>query len=204
MGFGWLGLEDDAVEIVPVAHPERDRPENRFNDGKVGPDGRYWAGTMHGREEHATGSLYAFCADGSHTVLDRGYRVTNGPAFSPDGSVVYHADSAQQEIYAFDLAADGTLANKRTLRRFDADEGHPDGMTTDRSGNLWIAMWDGARVQRLSPEGAPLGAIPIPTRRPTSCAFAGSDGAQMFVTSASIGLSDGDCLAGGLFRVRLF
>ena len=202
-GFAWIGVEDDAVEILPIVHPERGEPDNRFNDGKVGPDGRYWAGTMHDREELATGSLYAFRADGGHTVLDSGYRVTNGPAFSPDGSVVYHADSARREIYAFDLGADGALANKRTFARFAAGEGSPDGMTTDRRGNLWIAMWDGARVQELSPEGTRLGAIPIPTRRPTSCKFVGPDCAEMFVTSARVGLSDEDPLAGGLFRVRM-
>ena len=108
VGFAWIGVDDDAVEIVEVVHPERDRPENRFNDGKMGPDGRYWAGTMHEPEELETGSLYAFRADGTYEVLDSGYRVANGPAFSPDGSVVYHTDSARQEIYAFDLAGDGT------------------------------------------------------------------------------------------------
>lgn len=203
VGLAWIGLEDDAVEIAGVVHPEPNRSDHRFNDGKMGPDGRYWAGTMHEPEELATGSLYAFCADGTYTILDSGYRVTNGPAFSPDGSVVYHADSARQEVYAFDLASDGTLANKRVFVRFAEGEGHPDGMTTDRQGNLWVAMWDGARVEQLSSDGARLGTVPIPTRRPTSCTFVDSDCTEMFVTSARIGASSEDPLAGGLFRVRL-
>jgi xylono-1,5-lactonase len=202
-GLAWIGVENGAVEIIPVVDPERDRPENRFNDGKGGPDGRYWAGTMHDPEELATGSLYAFRADGSYAVLDSRYRVTNGPAFSPDGSVVYHNDSARQVIYAFDLTAEGTLANKRVFVQFADGEGSPDGMTTDRRGNLWVAMWDGARVQKLSRDGSRVGAIPIPTRRPTSCTFVGPDRTEMFVTSASVGLPAEDSLAGGLFRVRL-
>ena len=60
LGLAWIALEDDAVKIVQVAHPERNRSDNRFNDGKMGPDSRYWAGTMHEPEERATGSLYAF------------------------------------------------------------------------------------------------------------------------------------------------
>jgi xylono-1,5-lactonase len=203
VGFAWIALEDDAVEIVEVVHPERDQSDNRFNDGKTGPDGRYWAGTMHEPEESATGCLYAFSADGTYAVLDSGYRVANGPAFSPDGSVVYHTDSVRQEVYAFDLAGDGLLENKRVFVRFADGEGHPDGMTTDRHGNLWVAMWDGARVEQLSAEGARLGTVSIPTRRPTSCTFVDPDCTEMFVTSASVGASSEDSLAGGLFHVRL-
>jgi D-xylonolactonase len=203
VGFAWIGVEDDGVEIVGVVNPESGRSDNRFNDGKMGPDGRYWAGTMHEPEELPTGSLYAFRGDGTHEVLDRGYRVANGPAFSPNGSVVYHSDTARQEIYAFDLTAHGTLEHKRVFARFGEGEGHPDGMTTDRHGTLWVAMWDGGRVERLSPDGVRLGAVPIPTRRPTSCTFVDSDSTEMFVTSASVGASSEDSLAGGLFRVSL-
>ena len=153
LGLAWIAVEDDAVRMAEVGNPERDQSENRFNDGRMGPDGRYWAGTMHEPGELATGSLYAFRADGTYDVLDRGYRVTNGPAFSPDGSVVYHSDSARAEVYAFDLTGDSPLDNKRVFVRF-AGEGHPDGMTTDRHGHLWVAMWDGGRVERLSPGGA--------------------------------------------------
>lgn len=203
MGFAWIGVAGDAVEIVTLVHPERDQRGNRFNDGKMGPDGRYWAGTMDDAEERATGRLYAFRPDGSFAVLDSGYRVSNGPAFSPDGSVVYHADSARREIYAFDLDSDGALSGKRRLVRFAEGEGHPDGMTTDREGNLWVAMWDGARVENVSPEGARVGSIPVPTAKPTSCTFADPDCTEMYVTSASIGLREDDGLAGALFRARL-
>ena len=202
LGLAWIALEEDAVQIVAVVHPERGQSENRFNDGRMGPDGRYWAGTMHEPEELATGCLYAFHPDGTYAVLDRDYRVANGPAFSPDGSVVYHADSARHEIYAFDLAGDGSLESKRVFARFTGQD-QPDGMTTDRQGNLWVAIWNGARVEQLSPEGDRLGAVSIPTRRPTSCTFVDSDCTEMFVTSAGIGASSEDSLAGGLFRVLL-
>ena len=157
-------------------------------------------GRDHARARGARyGSLYAFSADGTYAVLDTGYRVANGPAFSPDGSVVYHTDSARREIYAFDLARDGALENKRAFVRFAEGEGRPDGMTTDRTGNLWVAMWDGARVEKLSPEGTRLATVPIPTRRPTSCTFVDSDCTEMFVTSASLDASSEDSLAGGLY-----
>lgn len=201
--FGWIAQTTDTFELSPLAHPEPDRPGNRFNDGRLGPDGRYWAGTMDDAETRATGSLYAFTPDGEYAVLDTGYRVPNGPAFSPDGTIVYHSDSALGEVYAFDLLPDGSLGAKRVFARFERHEGCPDGMTTDADGNLWAAMWDGARIEKLSPEGERIGSIPIPTRRPTSCVFVDPDCTEMYVTSASVGLGRDDRLAGGLFRVRL-
>lgn len=200
-GLVWIGLAGNTTKVIPVVHPERDRPENRFNDGKMGPDGRYWAGTMHDAEELTTGSLYTFRPDGSYRVQDHGYRVANGPAFSPDRSIVYHSDSARQEIYMFDLGSDGQLANKQVLVRFADGEGYPDGMTTDRAGNLWVAMWDGGRLEHVSPAGKRLGVIPLPTKRPTSCVFTDVGCSEMFVTSASIGTGSSDRLAGGLFRI---
>lgn len=199
-GLMWLSLDGASLATQPIVHPERGSPANRFNDGKLGPDGRYWAGTMDDNERETTGSLYAFAADGTFEVMDQGYRVTNGPAFSPDGRTVYHTDSARQEIYAFALGADGRLGPRRLLRRFDPGEGYPDGMTTDGNGDLWVAMWDGWRIQRLSPEGHDIGAVPIPAARCTSCVFASPD--VLYVTSAAIGL-EGQAGAGSLYRVDL-
>lgn len=202
-GLTWLGLDHENVTTVPIAHPEAHLPENRFNDGKLGPDGRYWAGTVHDPETAASGRLYAFSSDGNVALLDSAYRVTNGPAFSPDGSTVYHTDSAKQTVYAFNLTLDGRLENKRVLAHFASGEGYPDGMTTDSLGSLWIAMWDGARIQKISPQGVRLGQIPMPTPRVTSCTFAGKDETLLYATSASIGLPETDALAGGLFKIRL-
>ena len=202
-GFGWLGVGETGIDLRPMAALPQEHPRERFNDGKVGPDDRYWAGTMDDAEEDAAGRLYAFRADGTYRELDGGYMVTNGPAFAPGGSVVYHTDSLRQEIYAFDLGQNGTLTRKRLVTRFAEGEGRPDGMTTDNEGILWVAMWDGAKVERLSPEGARLGSIEIPTRRPTSCAFAEPGRSVLFVTSARVGLGERDPYAGGLFRVEM-
>ena len=202
-GLAWVGLQATTTQLIPLSQPEHDQPRNRFNDGKMGLDGRYWAGTMDDREELVTGRLYAFHPDGTFVILDEGYRVTNGPAFSPDKTTVYHTDSACREIYAFDNKSDGTLGRKRVLIRFGEHDGYPDGMTTDQKGNLWVAMWDGACIYKVSSAGERLGAVCIPTRRPTSCIFSEPDCSEMFVTSARIGLKNDDHLAGGLFRIGL-
>jgi len=202
-GLMWLGLRSTDVSTAIIANPEAHVPENRFNDGKMGPDRRYWAGTMHDLETRTSGSLYAFSSDGAVTRLDGGYRVTNGPAFSPDGRTVYHTDSGHQTVYAFDLSPAGQIRNKRTFVQFAPGEGHPDGMTTDTQGNLWIAIWDGSRIEKISPEGERAGHIRMPTSRVTSCTFVGEDETVMYATSASIGVSETDKLAGSLFRLML-
>ena len=203
LGLAWLGLQGTKVDIVTIAHPEAHLLENRFNDGKIGLDGRYWAGTMHDLETRISGTLYAFSSNGDVALMDSGYRVPNGPAFSPDGRTVYHTDSALQTVYAFDLEPDGQIRNKRVFVQYQPGEGYPDGMTTDANGKLWIAMWDGFRIEEISPHGERIGYIKLPTPRVTSCTFMGEDETVMYATSARLGLSETDRLAGGFFKVRL-
>jgi sugar lactone lactonase YvrE len=200
-GFAWLAIKEDKVLLHPIANPEPDRTRNRFNDGKLGPDECFYAGTMDDSEIEASGAFYVMDKDGFVTCLDDGYLVTNGPAFSPDGRTLYENDSARRRTYAFDLSKHGEVSGRRIFHAFSEEDGSPDGMTTDASGHLWIAMWDGGRIQRLGPTGARAGFIEIPVIRPTSCAFL-SDGRLAF-TSASLGLSDKSPLDGGLFVAEL-
>ena len=85
--------------------------------------------------------------------LAGGFRVPNGPAFSADGAWMYHTDSADRTIYRFALLPDGVLGAREVFARFDAAQGYPDGMTTDREGCLWVAFWDGWCLRRLGPGG---------------------------------------------------
>lgn len=200
-GYAWLGVNDGSVDLRLIADPEHEIAGNRFNDGKLGPDDRFYAGTMDDAEARASGSLYALAPDGAVTLLDTEYNVTNGPAFSPDGRTLYHNDSALRRTYAFDLADDGHIGGKRTFHAHDVAGGYPDGMTVDADGNLYIAMWDGARIQRLDRTGKPTGHIPVPVARPTNCVFV--DAITLAFTSARIGLSQPGDLDGGLFLARL-
>jgi xylono-1,5-lactonase len=200
-GFAFIDL--DAERFETFDHPERHLPRNRFNDGKLDRSGRFWAGSMDDGEREATGSLYRLDPDLSWVRVDEGYRVTNGPAFSPDGRRMYHNDSARQLTYAFDLDGRGNASNRTVLASYGEGDGYPDGMTVDAEGCLWIAFWDGWCVRRLSPVGARLDDVAVPVQRPTSCAFGGEGKDRLYITSARIGLDGTDLdrqpLAGGLF-----
>ena len=118
--------------------------------------------------------------------------VTNGPAFSPDGKIMYHNDSARQLTYVFDLDATGSPASAGSSSSSTRATVIPDGMTVDSEGCLWIALWDGWCVRRYSPGGEWLETLKMPVARPTSCAFGGLDLDRLYITSASIGL-DASC-----------
>jgi sugar lactone lactonase YvrE len=200
-GIAVIDLDTPSFEIV--ANPEKGLPDNRFNDGKVDRAGRFWAGTMDDRQKGSAGTLYRIDADFECRAIDSGYGITNGPAFSPDGRLMYHSDTARQVTYLYDLAADGSAANRRVFLQFDRGDGFPDGMTVDSEGCLWIAFWGGWCVRRFSPAGEMLKRIEMPVEQPSSCAFGGPDLDRLYVTSATQDLDEAALAmqpnAGGLF-----
>jgi len=200
---GFAEVDPEAGRYDLLVQPEEDRPNNRFNDGKVDRSGRFWTGSMDDTEQEASGALYRLGPDLRPERMDDGYKVTNGPAFSPDGRTMYHADSARQVIYTFELAEDGTPSNRRTFVGFGEGDGYPDGMTVDSEGCLWSAFWDGWCLRRFSPAGECIATIEVPVQRPTSCAFGGKGLERLYVTSASVGLDQKERemqpYAGGLF-----
>ncbi len=203
---GFAFVDPARRTLERIGNPEPDMRGNRFNDGKCDKRGRFWAGSMDNGLREPTGWLYRLDPDLTWQRVDGGYVCTNGPAFSPDGRTIYHADSAGRTVYAYDLSDAGDVANKRVFVRFDKDEGVPDGMTTDTDGCLWVCHWGGWRITRFRPDGKVDRAVAMPVSQVTSCAFGGPDFATLFVTSAATGLDAaalaGQPLAGGLFALR--
>jgi len=180
---------------------ETDRPQNRINDGFVAPDGSLWFGTMDDDETALSGALYRY-ANGEVTRHDDGYRVTNGPALSPDGGTLYHSDTWERRIYAFDHA-NGALTNKRVFAK--TAEGFPDGPSVDSNGVVHVGLFNGYGVARFSPTGAPLETLPFPVATVTKAAFGGDDLKTLYCTTAWLGqeavLREKQPTLGGLFRL---
>jgi sugar lactone lactonase YvrE len=189
--------------LVPV---EKDKPHHRINDGFVDASGRIWFGTMNDDGQTVGGALYSSERDMPLRVNDTGYIVTNGPVTSPDARRLYHTDSITRTVYAFDLSEAGVLSSKRPFIQFP--EGlYPDGMAMDETGNLWIAVFNGWRIEKYSPQGKKLSEIRFPCANVTKPAFGGDDLRALYVTTAWIGLTAESRakqpLAGGLFAVNL-
>jgi sugar lactone lactonase YvrE len=204
-GIAFMDRQTGALKRA--INPENHLSNNRFNDGKCDPHGRFWAGTMSLSEEPNAGSLYVF-EQGKIERKVENLTISNGLAWSLDHKTLYFIDTPTFEVTAFDYEkTTGNIKNRRVAFKISKKDGYPDGMTIDTEGCLWIAHWDGWQVTRWQPEtGEKLLSIALPVARVTSCTFGGNDLTDLFITSASVGLSESDLaaqpLAGTLFVLR--
>ena len=205
--FGFWTFDPDTNKLFTLASPKGEPSNNRFNDGKCDPRGRFVAGTMDHNEQETSGSLYSLSPEGRLKKLLKDVRISNGLAWSPDCRTMYFIDTPTREVRAFEYDIEtGQIANPRVLIHFEETFGWPDGMTTDTDGNLWIAMWGGARVTQWSPRGVLMEQFGIPALNPTSCVFGGPDMNELYITTARVGM-DAAALkkypqAGGVFRME--
>jgi sugar lactone lactonase YvrE len=190
--------------LVTVEAPELN---NRPNDATVDAKGRLWFGTMHDGETNKSGSLYRMDAEGV-ARMDKDICITNGPCVSPDGKILYHTDTLEKTIWAYDLAEDGALSNKRAFVHIKfGDDIYPDGSVVDSEGHLWTALWGGGGAVRISPAGEVVATIGLPAPNVTKPCFGGPDLKTLYFTTARKDLTDEALaqypLAGGLFAVKV-
>ncbi|QYK03054.1 SMP-30/gluconolactonase/LRE family protein [Shewanella psychrotolerans] len=210
----------NSAEIEWLAEPEEHLPCNRFNDGRVDRQGRFWAGTM--VDEHSRHVMSAFDSEPSIATLGALYCVdhyarcqkmltgigtANSLCWSPDSQYMYHADSTKQQITRFDF--DSEAVALKTPCCFATTEGHvfPDGSEVDADGYLWNAQWGGGKIVRYTPDGDIDISLSLPVSNPTSVAFGGKNLDWLIITSAKHGLSDQQLTlepqAGDLFIYQL-
>ncbi len=185
-GFVHLGPDGSLRPVAQVAPVG-----SRMNDGACDPQGRLWAGALAEDFRPGAGSLYRLERDGRVDEMLDGLTISNGVDWSPDGSVMYLADSGPRLVHAFAFDGEtGTISDARVLITVDESVGVPDGLTVDAGGDLWVAIYGGGRVHRYSPDGVLRQVLDVPAEQCTSCAFAGAGLKQLYVTTATEGWSD--------------
>jgi len=189
-----VALWDFGAVFAPLARPEPDRPDNRLNEGRVGPDGAFWVGTMQDNIAAddgpkpitaSTGAFHRVWPDGRvESMTPAVFGICNTMAWDDQGRFLC-ADTLANSLIAYDWSPRG-LSRPRPFARHD--RGLPDGSALDAAGGLWNARVGGARVVRFAPDGTVTHLVELPCAAPTSCALGGRDLRTLYVTSARFGL----------------
>lgn len=205
-GFYEIDIDNQLQNLI--YNPEEHLPDNRFNDGKCDPAGRFWAGTMAMNDVPGAGKLYVLEKDLSVATKIEHVGCSNGLAWSLDQKTFYYIDTLTQNVVAYDFDISiGHIANPKIVVQIPKNEGYPDGMTIDSEGMLWIAVWNGWKVVRFNPlTGQKISEISLPAAQITSCTFGGKDLTDLYITSAKTGLTPEQLkeqpYAGSLFVIK--
>eukprot|EP01098_Paradermamoeba_levis_P001582 TRINITY_DN11857_c0_g1_i1.p1 TRINITY_DN11857_c0_g1~~TRINITY_DN11857_c0_g1_i1.p1 ORF type:complete len:297 (+),score=80.89 TRINITY_DN11857_c0_g1_i1:102-992(+) len=197
VGVAVLDLESSSPSLSPLVHPNQ-RSENRYNDGKCDPQGRFWVGTMHVDPNiRDQGSLFCISPNLSVSEALSGVSISNGIVWSSDSKKMFYIDTPTGVVFSFDfLPETGEISNKQIAVKIPEGTGHPDGMAIDEEGMIWVAHWAGSRVCRYDPtNGKLLFTVSLPVSQVTSCAWGGEKFDELYITSARTGLT-GDQLVG--------
>jgi len=207
---GIYGFDSETGNLNLLSPFEEASPENRFNDGKCDVRGRLWLGTMNKTDStQPSGTFYRIDPDLTQTRIAGDFRIPNGLAWSPDNTVMYHADSRANMTVAYDFDLDtGACSGKRDFYPFNRERtGSVDGAAMDSEGGYWAALYGGGKLVRVLPDGTVDREIPLPVTQPTMPAFGGADMKTLFITTASQRLSkeelESQPLAGGLLAVQV-
>ncbi len=185
MRSGFFLLDNWSTHLIPLGDPEADLAHTRFNDGRCDAKGRFFSGSYYPPKDYDGANLWSIDADKKITKIADDLLTTNGIAFSPDNSVFYYADTPKHRIYRCDYDLDtGAVSNRSVFHQFPLGNGRPDGASIDVEGCYWTALYEGARIVRLSPKGEILTEIEVPAKCPTMVAFGGCEMKTLFVTSA--------------------
>jgi len=180
----------------------------RFNDGKCDRSGRFYIGSMDGGWTTSRGVLYKINKDKEVSACEDNIICSNGIAFSNDGKYMYYIDTPTGFLWRYDYdAATGNIENKTAFIDYREEKGSFDGMTIDKDGSLWVALWGGFAINRYDgTTGKKLDAIELPVPNVTSCEFGGDGMNILFITTYGAGdekLKKEYPLAGSLFALQI-
>lgn len=189
-----------------ISEVESTLPQTRVNDAAVDPFGGVVFGTFDERDRKPVASLYRLSPEGKLSVLFGNVTVSNGIAFSPDGSIMYFADTPIGVIRRFKIGPDFSGLEELTpLADADIGPGSPDGAVVDSEAGYWSARVWGGCVVRISGDGKVTDRVELPTKGPTCVALGGAGGKRLFVTTLRVRHTDDELAssptAGGVFVV---
>ena len=200
---GFSLLDPESGDLTRLGDPEPEKPDNRFNDGKCSPDGRFFAGTISLVKKVGDAALYRLDADQTITRVFEGVTNSNGIVWTERGDTMFYIDTPRRAVLAFDYdPSSGALSNQRVA--FSTEkmaEGVPDGMAIDCEGNLWIAFCHGGCVVCCDQGGVEHRRLEFPCRETTAPAFGGKNLKDLYVTTG-IPSREVEEHAGRLFVVR--
>jgi sugar lactone lactonase YvrE len=193
------------AEILLAASPLQNA---RFNDGRCDRQGRFWVGGITDSRQPET-ALYRL--DGLQLIrqgLVGAIGTSNGLAWSPDGRVMYHADTPTHCVFAYDYDPEtAAVSNRRLFLDLRASGERPDGAAVDAAGNYWVALYGSGKVAQFSPAGERLREVRLPVKAPTMPCFGGPDMKTLFITTARQKHSHDELavmpLAGGIFAMSV-
>lgn len=165
-------------------------PNERLNDGTINPDGQLLVGSMGMNGEAGLGKLWLVEMGREPVMLRSGDGIPNGIAWDTSRNRVYWVDSAPGVVYVFKSLPEGVdWSTPIETWEISDQTSTPDGLSLDSSGNIWVAMWGGSRVDGYSPSGRLIGQVKVPASQITSCVFGGDSLQNLFITSATYELS---------------
>lgn len=170
----------------------------RLNDGACDPAGRFVVGSMVLTGPGGNERLVRLEDDGSVTTLDGDLTLSNGLAWSPDGTVMYSVDTVPGTVWRRPYDPATGAVGPRT-EHLHVTDGSPDGMCADTAGNLWIAIWGAGQVRCYSPAGEVLHVVQVDAPQVTSVIFVGHALDRLVITTASVGLDPRQDGSGLLF-----
>ncbi len=199
-GENGVALYDENFEFKKLLYDAPfDTSLQRFNDGKVGPDGAFWAGSMSYEGDKAIGGLYRFGED-TVQILDK-MIIPNGIGWSPQGNEMYVTDSGKGAITRWEFdSRTGELSNEYLFIELDTKQGVPDGLCVDESGNIWSACWGGGCILGFDSEGNKIAEIEVEATNTSSCCFGGENYETLFITSAQHGISTPKTTDGAFYK----
>ncbi|MGM0384796.1 MAG: SMP-30/gluconolactonase/LRE family protein [Actinomycetota bacterium] len=198
-----LARAEDLSDLAPVT-PEFVPRGQRLNEGGCDPQGRFLVGGMaYDRTPGAT-NLWRLDDDAATpAVVLHGVTISNGIGWSPDGARAYHVDTPTSTVSLFDVTPTGELVDRRPWVVLPEEAGHPDGLTVDAEGGVWVALNGGAAVHRYDDGGRLSAVVDVGPRKVTACAFGGPGFETLFVTTSREDLEpDEEPAAGSLYAVE--